>query len=324
MNQFKIYLTLLLLTFFNVYSHEDSYDIKDFGNIKIRIKTGYNYEEVNKVMLFGKLAQQLSDKLNYSNQIFLDFDHYYIGLCEKPAYFISFDNGNYGVGFREGKPEKNFLKKKSLVIRQCSDRFDLKKTLQLLEYSIQNEIKIKTEQREINYQDNYCNWKIKTINRNQINKIINSPITELVFSLLNQKVYQNEENENISYYLKNNIFTITYKNRKGELNEIIELNNIYFLFKIDKEKVIVFEDKNSFYYINKDIISKKHYIPNHKVEYSPYKLEIDKVFFSFYYYKSFLTGNDNAPFLKTLKIEHKYFIIKDKLLIDSYDNFLKF
>lgn len=320
MKKTKFIFIFLLFVIGRVYSHQDSYEIKDFGNIKIRIKSGYNYEEVNKVLLFGKFTQELSQKLNYKDQIFLDFDHYYVGICKTPAYFISFDNGNYGIGYIDGQPEKNFLKNKSIVIRQCSDSFDLQKTLQILEYSIQNISKIKKEQKEKIYTENYCNWKIKTIDRKDINRIINSPISKNVFLVLNHKNYLTEDNNKVSYYFQNNCFTITYKNQNGEINEIIKLRNIYFLFKLDSDKAILFDDRNSFYFINKNKISKRHYIPSPKVEYRLYKIEKSKDdIISFFYFDSIFTGNDDKPF-KTVKIEHKYFITKDKLLINTTGN----
>lgn len=316
MNKINLIFIFLLLVFGRVYSHEDRYEIKDFGNIKIRIKTGYKYEEVNKVILIGKFAQGLSKRLNYTNQIFLDFQHFYVGYCEKSAYFISFDKGNYGVGYREGKPEKDFLKKKSIVIRQSSNHFDLQNTLQLLEYSIININKIKNEQKDVVCNENYCNWKIKSINNKEINKIINSPVSKIVFSFLNSKIYLTRNNSKISYFLQNKNFTVTYKNKKNQLEEIIKLKNIYYFCKIDFETVILFETKNSFYYIHKNRISIKHYIPSPKIEFRPYKIEKNKNFVSFYYFESIRTDNNDEPF-KSVKIEHRYFIKNDELLINT-------
>lgn len=316
---YKFFLVLSLF-FFSAYSHEDIIGTKDFGNVKVRIKTGYLYEEINKIFLFGEIAEELAKKLNYTDQIFLDFDHYYLDLCEKPTQFISFDYGNNGTDITyNGLPEKNLLEKESIVIRQCSDFFDLQKTLQLLEYAIKNVDTIINKQQEIVYNKNYCKWKIKSIDNELINKIFDYSTSNTVCSLLDKKVHLSQNKNEISYYIQNEIFTVTHSIQK-QTKEIIKLNDIYFIYKITPETVILFDTRKSFYYINKNKISKKHFIPCpiSIIEYEPYNIKKDDNNISFYYYLTLPTKSDKWPF-KRIKIEHNYSIIEDKLTIDTTD-----
>jgi hypothetical protein len=66
---------------------------KDFGNVKVRIKTGFHYEEIKKSWIIGELAYRSCQKLIYSKPVFIDFTHPYVGDYE-PDYFLSFDNGS--------------------------------------------------------------------------------------------------------------------------------------------------------------------------------------------------------------------------------------
>lgn len=67
---------LLLLLSTKASAHQDFYVIKEFGNIKTRIKTGFQYEEIKKVEIIGKLAEFLAKELNYNEPILLDFNHF--------------------------------------------------------------------------------------------------------------------------------------------------------------------------------------------------------------------------------------------------------
>jgi hypothetical protein len=63
------------LTFGTTFAHKDFWKVADFGNVKVRVKTGFQYEEINKAFIIGQLAEKLSKDLNYADTIFLDFNH---------------------------------------------------------------------------------------------------------------------------------------------------------------------------------------------------------------------------------------------------------
>src|SRR5690606_25924537 len=193
MKRHRYILTLILvLTFGTVFAHQDFWMTKDFGNVKVRIKTGFEYEEINKVFIIGKLAEQFSKQLKYTDKIFLDFNHHYTGNCE-PDYFISYDKGKIQNSWNGAQKEIDFLKEKSIVVRQVSRRFDAETTLKLLEYSIQNVEQIKSLQKEIDYNKNYCQWIINSIDTTQINTILLEPVSNQIKIALKSKIEKPEK-----------------------------------------------------------------------------------------------------------------------------------
>lgn len=316
MNQLKyiFFFSVLLCSITKVYSSQDFYEIKKYGNITVRIKSGYSYEEINKGLIIGRLAEKLTKKLKYSKTIFIDFNHYYTGNCT-PNYFISFDKGKVlGNKLENGEPEKEILKQNSIVIRQVSSSFDTQTTLKLIEYAIKNVDDIEKTQKLVVYKKNYCFWEFESINQNMITKIINSPNTNTIKDCLNT-VITLDNKSGISYYFKNNTFTIFYKSKANKKSEIIKLKNIYYIERINPETQIIFDTQKSFYYLSKNRISKKQHIPSPRIPYRPYKIENKgKDNISFFYYYTVLTGNNDKP-MRSIKKEYVYSILKDKLIM---------
>jgi hypothetical protein len=237
----------LIFTFGNSYAHQDFWIIKDFGNVKVRIKTGYRYEEIQKVFLFGQLAEQLAKQLNYSEQIFLDFNHYSVGNCE-PVYFISYDNGEIQYTWHGAPKGEKILKKKSIVIRQVAKRFDAQTTLKLLEYAILNIRDIKSSQKEINYRQQ----NINSIDTAFIKKILSEPNSNQINNGLNLKIEKEIEvpfDSYVSYYLQNNKYTVFFRSTFHKIDTaLITLDNVYQFY--EGRKSLVFDTDTSFYYIS--------------------------------------------------------------------------
>jgi hypothetical protein len=269
MKRYGYILTLIFtLTCGSVYAHQDFWMTEDFGNVKVRIKTGYKYEEIQKVFLFGQLAKQLAEQLNYSEQIFLDFNHYYVGNCE-PDYFISFDKGKIQYTWHGADKEKDFLKKKSIVVRQVARQFDTQTTLKLLEYAILNIRDIKSSQKEMEYHKNYCQWRINSIDTNLIKKILNEPNSNQIVKALDLKIERKGINS-ILYYLQNNKYSVVLRdNRKGD-TVLVTLDNIYQIY--DNLHVVIFDTDSSFYYVDdfRKKLSERHVIQNMYGFYEPY------------------------------------------------------
>ncbi|MGX7667610.1 hypothetical protein [Flavobacterium pedocola] len=314
----NVIIFILFFSSVKVFAHEDFTAVRKYSNVIVRLKSGYSYEEFNKVFLLGKLVEKFSRKLNYSQTIFLDFDHYYVGQCQ-PAYFISFDKGKDHIKkvYADGEPEKDILKDNAIVIRQVSTSFDPQITLKLVEYAIENLPYIKRNQKTVVYKENYCDWEIKSVDRKRISQIVNAPSSKNVRNSLTERInLDDDKSTSISYYLQNNSFTLFYKS-KGKESKIITLKTIYYIAQISKEAIIVFTSKSSFYYINKSKLSKKQYIPNPKTAFRPYNIEKYKNdTISFFYYYTVLTGNKDKP-MKDVKREYVYSITKDKLTLKN-------
>ena len=270
---------ILILTFGNAFAHQDRQIIKDFGNVKVRITTGFKYEEIEKVFIFGQLSEELAKQLNYSKPIFLDFNHYYVENCE-PDYFISYDNGNIQHYYTGKDIEIDFLKNKSIIVRQVARQFDAQTTLKLLEYAILNIEKVKFTQKKIGYDKNYCRWRINSIDTTLIKQVLNQPNSIQLDKVLNLRI--EKINYEISYYLQNGKYTLFLRDFYKADTNLLTLDNIYQFVRIDDFLVIVFDTDTSFYFIDKykvykrQIFKNRNYIP-FEVKYVEIKNE-EKIF----------------------------------------------
>jgi len=248
MRPYKLLLTLFLLSSSFVYAHQDFWRTKTFGKVKVRIKTGYNYEEINKAWIIGELVNKLRRQLKYNNTIFIDFEHYYIGDC-LPDYFISYDDGS--IKRTSGRGDTiYFLKSKALVIREVSRTFDPVAILKLVEYAITNLENIKQMQKPLKYNKNYCQWLINSIDTSLTRQISLSKSSSIVNQTLKQKIDRPDTNDNceISYFYQNNKYHI-YFNEAKEDGILLMTDNIYQFQRVSFNEALVFNSDSTFYYI---------------------------------------------------------------------------
>lgn len=283
-----IFTIMLLLNIGTVFAHQDLWLTKDFGNVKVRIETGYFYEEISKVFIIGQLAEKFAKQINYNDKIFLDFNHYYTGNCN-PDYFISYDKGKIQESWND--KEKDYLKKKSIVVRQVSRKFDAETTLKLIEYAIENISQIKSSQKSIFYNKNYCQWNINSIDTAQIKKALLNPLSEQLRGVLTLKIEKIDNNfqYGLSYFFKDNKYTIFSREYNKEDTTLLVLDNIYGFEKIGNYNAIVFDTDSSFYYVsqNKNMVSERQVIENKYNNYRPYDVQsigVNKISIYFWYY----------------------------------------
>jgi hypothetical protein len=258
-----------------VFANQDFWVIKEFGNIKTRISTGYNYEEIKKVQIIGKLAEILAKEMNYGEPILLDFNHFYVGIA-KPTYFLSFDNGVINYKNSSGENGIELLTQDGIVVRQISNRFDIINTLKMLEYSIINYISIKKEQKEIEYDENYCDWVINSISASQIVNVLKNNETKLIENIRNKKIYRpgNEFKGGFTYFWKDEKYNVIFKTKNIEI-PIITLTNIYNIQQI-RNTIFIFEKSTEFIVVDaykRKIISRKLKLEDAEENYHPYKIE---------------------------------------------------
>lgn len=316
MKQHKNILILILFLYFgNVFAHQDFWMTKDFGNVKVRIKTGFEYEEISKVLIIGQLAEQFSKQLHYTDKIFLDFSHHYTGNCE-PDYFISFDKGKNENSWSYADKENDFLKEKSIVVRQVSRQFEAETSLKLLEYAIQNVGQIKSSQKEINYNKNYCQWTINSIDSTKIKTILLEPQSNQLKTALTLKIEKPEKEfkYGLSYFFKDNNYSIFSREYGKDDKTLLELDNVYDIKKIGSSTMIVFDTDSTFYYVNQyqNKVSKRHPINDNYGYYQPFNLAYigeDKISINFSYYTK---EEGRQPKNRTLI----YLIEEDELIQD--------
>jgi hypothetical protein len=243
------------------FAHENTIVVKHFGNVKVRVETAWRDEGINKMAIWGQLAEKLCKELNYTDSVFLHF-----GYCI-PDYLVSFDKGRIesmlkmrrmpfpGGPSTEYTPEPvEFLKEDAIVIRQLTDAngFQAQTTLKLLEYAILNLNHIKTTQTFVEVDINYCKNRFISIDLLEIKKILNTPNSDIVNNVLNQKVYRPEQDFSygISYYWQNNRYFVFQKSFFNNQESVItDFENIYDVKKIGMLSALIFDSDSSYYYV---------------------------------------------------------------------------
>ena len=280
----------LVLTLGTVFAHQDFWVIKDFGNVKVRILTGFEYEEINKVLIFGQLAEQFSKQLNYSEPIFLDFIHSYTENCD-PDYFISYDKGKIQDSYIGADKGKDFLIENSIVIRQVSRQFDAESTLKLLEYAILNLVQIQSTQKKIEYNKNYNQWEIYTIDTTLIKKQLLVQISDQIKNTLKTKIERPEKDfsNGITYCYKDSFYNVTFKDYNKPDTIVLSLKNIYQVSRpTNSYFAFVYDSDSTFYFIDSQKnVSKRHLIIGKYDSYKPFDIDYiggDKysIYFSYY------------------------------------------
>ncbi len=297
--------------------------MNDFGNIQTRIKTGYDFEQINIVKMIGKLSNQLSEELNYRGPIFLDFNHAYIGDI-KPDYFISYGKGQIKYTWTNDK-QKSPLKRNGIVIRQVSHEFDIEATLKLVEYSISNINAIKKGQNEITYEQNYCQWKIRSIDTLEIQSILNYGLSEEINRILARKTYLNNPDWNfgVDYFYQNQQFHFLVKAYNGVKDTVaLSTKSIFQIVEIDSGTEIVFDSDSTFYCIgwrgNERVISKRHTLKLVKGNFQTYKVknigdDLVSIHMSRYKSEEEQQQNDGSFYFEKTSL---YDIQEDKLIDD--------
>lgn len=288
-----ISIILLTLNFGAALGHQDFWVIKEYGNIKVRVKSGFDFEEINKAFIIGQLAQTLVKDLGYSKQVFLDFNHHYTGDCE-PDYFISFDDGKIKYPWKDYN-KQNLLKGRAIVVRQVARTFDIITTLKLLEYSVLNSEKIKSSQRQIEYNQNYCDWTINSIDTLLIDQQVSQEMSSLVAKLFKSKIERPDKDfqNGISYYWSAGNYCIFFRQVGQEDKVVLELSGIYNFQRIESNTTLIFDSDRSFYCItanNKLVVSKHHKIMDTFDNYRPYRVTKTSEKELSIYFSGFLTG----------------------------------
>jgi hypothetical protein len=246
---FLILTTSSLLAF-----HKDFIRYKTHGNVKVFVHSSYEeFFEINKVEIIGKLAEKLSNSLNYKDTIILEFKHNFSNRL--PNYRIV-DTGNtdnfyilkYLENVKKRQLDSNYQNNKGICIREVGKEFNIKETIKILEYLILNQSKLKFT---FNKQDGFSigddlilNYDYYGLNKRNIRNILQRKDSEILLETLKTKI-------EISDYLdvkvnwENNIFNIT--NSQYSLS----INTVFCITKLDKG-LIIFTTNKDFFYVNKN------------------------------------------------------------------------
>ena len=247
MIKINIVISLLFLCI-NAKAHSDYYLIREFDNVVVRFQSGFDYEEMNKVMIYGQLCSYLADSLQYKKPIYLQFNHTYTSR-PKTDYFISFDNGSC---FQSEKNESFSFSKNVLVVRQVGVKFDSEETLKLVQFAIQNKDGIKNQQQFFHYKRNYTSWRINSIDSTSIDSIVKSNSSDLIRNILELEVERLAPNESkyLSYSWSNKKFQIFMLDYQELRTDLLELSDIFYIKYFNDYSAVFFDTDSSFYYLS--------------------------------------------------------------------------
>jgi hypothetical protein len=276
----RVYLLGIVLAVSQLaYGHSDFYREQDFGNVKVRIKTGFDYEEIKKAWIIGELSQKLCEQARYKRPIFIDFVHHYTSDCV-PDYFLSYDDGTIVESWGD-RQEKPIAEGNALVIRQVSRKFTPAITLKLLEYAIANQKRIKDEQKKLAYHKNYCQWSVQSIDTAQARAIAMGRISGEVQRILNTRIYRQEKDGKpkgeVSYYFQDNQYHLFCNDNTAKDSVLLRVDNVHQLKKLPYGKAIVFDSDSSFYAIEgvyAPQVSRRYIIENIGRHYQPIPVQL--------------------------------------------------
>lgn len=318
MHQLKYVLGLfLILICESALAHTDFWRFHEYGNIKVRIRTGFDYEEINKALIIGQLAEKLVNQHSYTAPVLLDFNHYYVGDCN-PDYFLSFDKGRIGDPKSEDPNAIDSLKEDGVVIRQVAREFDAEATLKLLEYAVLNVGKIQSAQQPIEYNHNYCQWRINSIDTAEIRSLLKEPHSQFVAQALSNRIERPDTGfkYGLSYYFKDNWSVVFVRDRKAGDEIVVGCEKVYDFIRLSSSTGVVFDTDSSFYYIGqynaKPQVSTRQVIDATSDHFMPYEVKSigrNKLSIYFWYYS-------DEPGIQPKERTLIYLIKSDKLIQD--------
>ena len=258
-------------------AHQDMLTWKVFDNVTVRITTGFDYEEINKVFIIGDLVNRLAKEHKYSQSIFLDFRHHYVSKVQ-PDYFVSFDDGSVRYSWSRTDRLESPTRNKGLVIRQVASVFDIETTLRLAEYGMLNKSFIRVNQMQLEYEKNHCQWIIQTIDTALTRTVATSNNSMSVSRVSRERAYRNQKEswQGISYYAEKGEFTFVIRKPRSEDVTLIVLPNVYLIKEFNDYSIMVFDTDSSFYYMRMygdNRLSSKHTIRGIHENYRPFKVE---------------------------------------------------
>ena len=132
----KIQFLILLLFSINSYAHKDKFFHENYGNVKVYMRTGFNYSDLDKIKIIGKLSEKLSKNLNYKDTIFIEYIQDYTNLYKDDLYLLEYNNSNFKL--INGLEEPNSLETNNngLSVRIYADQIKILDVLKFVEYLV--------------------------------------------------------------------------------------------------------------------------------------------------------------------------------------------
>lgn len=270
--KFKIGILALLFSF-NCFAHKDRVIGKTYGNVKIYMKTGFAYSDIDKIQIVGQLSEKLSERLHYKDTIFIEYIQDYTNKYDNDLYLLEFNNSNYKIigGIKSEYTIKS--NNSGLSVRIYADRINIVEVLKLVEFTINNKEKTNSylTKKEIGF-NRYEEQPLNSVATDEkiIDEIYSSE-SELIKELINKRfLVKEQDNYGIEIYWMNDKFIFEYNHIHSDKQEFVfELKDYYYHKYLNVNDILIFVDKNSFYYLDGTNDEKKELIKMDNNSYAP-------------------------------------------------------
>lgn len=254
--QFKIIFIFLFIST-NLCAHKDKVIAKNYGNIKIYMKTGFNYSEIDKIQIIGQLSEKLASRLQYQDTLLIEYIHDYTDNFKDNLYLLEPNNSNYklayGLNFEDPIPSNH----QGLSVRIYADSVDIVKILHLVEYSILNHQNlskqiIKTTMGYNVYEDEVLLEPLVVIATNEklIEEIFNAESSKSIKDIISERIpIILRKHYGMEIYWSNNTFFFEYKNYEKR-TPVYEIKDYYYHLFPNQNFALLFIDEQSFYYLD--------------------------------------------------------------------------
>jgi len=264
---------LALLISINCFAHKDKVIGKTYGNVKIFMKTGFDYSDIDKIQIVGQLSEKLSNRLHYKDTILIEYIQDYTNKYDNDLYLLEFNNSNYKIigGIKSEYTIKS--NNSGLSVRIYADRINVLDILKLVEFTITNKEKTNSylTKKAIGF-NGYDEQSLNSIaTDDKIIEEIFSSESELIKKLINERILVKEQdNYGIEIYWTNDKFIFEYNHIHSDKQEFVfELKDYFYHKYLNVNDILIFVDKNSFYYLDGTDDKKKELIKMDNKSYSP-------------------------------------------------------
>lgn len=285
----KLLVIVFLVSYFKTSANQEMSLVSSYKNIKFSVQDiNWDYAWLTCILI-----NKLAESYNYNDTIY--FVSKKIGkLQPQNVYYISYNNNPYSQD-----PLRIEVKKKSLVIGQINNDFNIEKILKLVEYSFKNKKSILRTQKNYTYNDIFYQWNITSIDTSLTRAITTKESSASIKKIISKKTFVPQffmnNTSNYIYYFENNKYNVVHKEKPNKII-LSQLNNVHHLQSFNVPNLaIVFDTDSTFYLINQSKVSKKFTLKiNNNLGYLEYR-KIEKsrntIFFEFHYYSSELGFN---------------------------------
>lgn len=353
--------TALILTIlpFIIWAHQDRYFTYQYNNVTIRFQTGFFFEEINNAKIIGQYAANLSDSLEYREPILLDFIHDYGHSYKGKRYsFLSIGSEEYGVVSYHSLKYDSLLEEmvyygvpadslellnnveedvyavpgvnfgESVVIRQFGYHFDIRETLNLLSYAVENQSAIREYSRTDSLSSYLTSmfYRFESVPKSIIDSVKSSQ-EDIVTQVLKIKIYCDADSTNpnslkYSYFSKNGTYQIFATIHDKEIL-IDTLEQIYSFkpWKYMPQRLFVFEAPNRMrsYAINTFMDKKVERSIEHRIDIDPYEY-IRSININWLGGDNYMIGYSNG--FDWAPVKRLIYLKNEDVLIHDFDEFI--